>query len=67
MIRKRFYDRLCTVSHTPAFHASHGVAHCAYFVAVMAEGHGLYAVVGGVMVVYSLITVLTSEEHDEHS
>jgi hypothetical protein len=30
----------------------------------MAEGHGLYAVVGGVMVVYSLITVLTTEDHD---
>lgn len=66
MIRKRLYDRLCRVSHTPVFHASHGVAHCAYFVAVMAEGHGLYAVVGGVMVVYSLITVVASDYDEEH-
>lgn len=65
MIRKRIYDRLCRGAHTPVFHASHGVAHVAYFVSVMAEGHGMYALVGGVMVVYSLITVVASD-YDEH-
>ena len=59
MIRKRLYDRLCRATHTPVFHASHGVAHVAYFCTVLAEGHGLYALCGGVMVVYSLVTVIT--------
>jgi hypothetical protein len=63
MNRKRLYERLCAASHTSAFHTTHGVAHVAYFIAVMVEGHGLYAIVGGVMVVYSLITVVASE-HD---
>lgn len=55
-------ERLKRVTHTQTFHTSHGVAHVAYFVAVLAEGHGFYAAIGGVMVVFSLITVITSEE-----
>jgi hypothetical protein len=50
------------IAHTHAFHTSHGVAHAAYFCAVMAESHGYYAIIGGVMVVYSFIIVLASDE-----
>lgn len=54
-------EHLSRFSHTHAFHTSHGVAHIAYFCAVMAEGHGIYALAGGVMVVFSFITVLCDE------
>lgn len=59
IIRRERLQRLC---HSHAFHASHGIAHIAYFCSVMAEGHGLYAAAGGVMVVFSFITVLVEEE-----
>jgi hypothetical protein len=55
-------ERLNRISHCKAFHTSHGVAHVAYFVAVLAEGHGMYAMIGGVMVVFSLVTVVTSDD-----
>jgi hypothetical protein len=55
-------ERLRRIAHTHVFHTSHSVAHAAYFCAVMAESHGFYAVIGGVMVVYSFITVIASEE-----
>jgi hypothetical protein len=55
-------EHLQRIAHTHAFHTSHGVAHAAYFCAVMAEGHGFYAAIGGVMVVYSFIIVIASED-----
>ncbi|WP_316235022.1 MULTISPECIES: hypothetical protein [unclassified Bradyrhizobium] len=55
-------DHVRRIVHSHAFHTSHGVAHAAYFCAVMAEGHGFYAVIGGVMVVYSFITVIAAED-----
>lgn len=58
ILDREVLNKLC---HSHAFHASHGVAHIAYFCSVMAEGHGLYAVAGGVMVAFSFITVLTDE------
>lgn len=61
MTKKRLYELLCAASHTSIFHTTHGVAHVAYFIAVMVEGHGLYAIIGGVMVIYSLITVVADE------
>lgn len=54
-------DRLKYLSHSNSFHTAHGVSHIAYFVAVMAEGHGFYALIGGVMVVFSFITVLSDD------
>lgn len=54
-------ERLVHVTHTKAFHQTHGVAHVAYFVAVLAEGHGVYALIGGVMVVFSMITVICDD------
>lgn len=54
--------RLARLSHCHTFHTAHGVSHVAYFVAVLAEGHGMYALIGGVMVVFSLITVVAEEE-----
>lgn len=57
-------DHLITVAHSKAFHASHGYAHIAYFVAVVAEGHGFYSVIGGVMVVFSFIATLADEVMD---
>ncbi|MBW7970993.1 hypothetical protein [Bradyrhizobium sp. BR 10289] len=54
-------ERLAHVAHSKSFHATHGVAHVAYFVTVFAEGHGLYAVIGGVMVVFSLINVIVDD------
>jgi hypothetical protein len=55
--------RLIHVAHSKAFHTSHGCAHIAYFLAVIAEGHGIYAAIGGVMVIFSFITVLTGDPH----
>lgn len=55
-------ERLNRISHHKAFHTAHGVSHVAYFVAVLAEGHGFYAAIGGVMVVFSLVTVVTTED-----
>jgi hypothetical protein len=46
------------IAHTKVFHQTHGYAHIAYFVAVLAEGHGVYAIIGGVMVVFSMINVI---------
>lgn len=51
-------NKLC---HSHAFHASHGIAHIAYFCSVMAEGHGAYAVAGGVMVLFSFVTTITDD------
>lgn len=59
ILQREHLNRLC---HSHTFHASHGVAHIAYFCSVMAEGHGLYALAGGVMVVFSFITVIADEE-----
>lgn len=55
-------ERLRQLAHTHAFHTSHSVAHVAYFCAVMAEGHGIYAMIGGVMVIYQFIVVIASED-----
>jgi hypothetical protein len=55
-------ERLARISHSHGFHTTHGVAHVFYFIAVMTEGHGLYAIIGGAMVVFSLITVVTGDE-----
>lgn len=55
-------ERLARLSHSHTFHTTHGVAHVFYFIAVMTEGHGLYAIVGGAMVVFSLISVVASED-----
>jgi hypothetical protein len=54
--------RLLSTAHSKAFHTSHGCAHIAYFVAVLVEGHGMYALIGGVMVIFSFITVVTDTE-----
>jgi hypothetical protein len=60
-MRKFAHRVACKIAQSHEFHTTHGVAHIAYFVAVMAEGHGLYAIVGGIMVVFSLITVIGSD------
>lgn len=65
MDRLRYFihrERLQRLCHSHAFHATHGVAHIAYFCSVMAEGHGVYALAGGVMVAFSFFTVLVDEE-----
>lgn len=54
-------DKLKHLSHTHGFHITHGVAHVFYFIAVMVEGHGAYALIGGAMVGFSLLTVLSDE------
>lgn len=54
-------DVLNKLCHSHAFSASHGIAHIAYFCSVMAEGHGAYAIAGGVMVLFSFVTVLADE------
>jgi hypothetical protein len=54
-------ERLTCLSHSHRFHTSHGVAHVAYFIAVMAEGHGVYALCGGIMVVFSFITIIADD------
>lgn len=61
---KRLIDRerLTHLSHTHGFHTTHNAAHVLYFIAVVTEGHGLYAIVGGVMVVLSFITVVSKED-----
>lgn len=58
----KLYCKLSKVAHTHSFHTSHGLAHIAYFIAVVAEGHGVYAIAGGIMVVFSFITILTEKE-----
>ena len=62
MLRKKLYCKLTKAAHSGPFITTHGFAHVAYFVAVMTEGHGFYAIIGGVMVVFSLVTVLTSSD-----
>ncbi|MGM5019251.1 hypothetical protein [Tardiphaga sp. 367_B4_N1_1] len=57
-------ERLARISHSHSFHTTHGIAHVFYFIAVMAEGHGLYAIIGGAMVVFSLITVVAGTDED---
>lgn len=47
--------------HRLDFGTVHGLAHLLYFGAVFVEGHGLYALMGGVLLALGLAAVLFQE------
>lgn len=54
--RESFRDLL----HNP-LHEGHRFAHCAYFGTLFIEGHSTYAMIGGVLFVFSIMDIFSSE------
>jgi len=46
----------------PKVHVGHNVAHLLYFGAVFVEGHGLYATMGGVLLIVGAVAMFVGEE-----
>lgn len=44
-----------------SFHTGHGLLHLGYFGAVWQEGHGLYAALGGSLLLFGVIQLLLGE------
>ena len=56
---KRILDKL---THAKNFHRGHALFHTGYFTFVFMEGHGLYASLGGVMAVFTLLLALSGAD-----
>jgi hypothetical protein len=56
---KHFIDRIV---HAKGYHLSHGLLHAGYFSFVFIEGHGTYALFGGVLVVFTIVSTLVGED-----
>lgn len=50
------------ITHTKMFHRSHILVHTGYFSFVFIEGHGIYAVAGGMMALFTIILALAGQE-----
>ena len=46
--------------HTKVLHCSHGLAHASYLTAVFVEGHGIYAVTAGILLVITVATYIAN-------
>ena len=64
MLKVIIHDRINRIAHSETFHRTHGLAHLAYLMAITAEGRGFHSVVGGVMAVFTVITIISSGEVD---
>lgn len=44
------------------FHAGHTTAHLTYFGAVWVQGHGMYSMMGGALLVFGIVGVILKED-----
>lgn len=44
-----------------AFHSLHGFTHLAYFGAVWVEGHGMYAMTGGALLIFGVFALVMGD------
>lgn len=51
--------------HPKAYHTAENLGHACYFAFVFVQGHGVYAYMAGVMVVFVGLNIIRSSDHDE--
>ena len=64
-LRRFVTHPFAVMAHTTLFHKSRGVAHLVYFAALYLEGHGVYAKVGGLLLVVGVISMFGGDDDDE--
>lgn len=53
--------RLYTLTHRKSFVGAHTLVHTGYFSFVFLEGHGVYAIAGGAMAIFTVLLALAGE------